>query len=74
MASSKRFLHDILDQLSPLESVTYRGMMGEYIGRIYISINALPQYTIKELKNIEQEKNGNDEYLSYEPYSKDKTI
>ena len=31
MASSKRFLHDILDQLSPLESVTYRGMMGEYI-------------------------------------------
>ena len=28
MASSKRFLHYILDQLSGLEVVTYRGMMG----------------------------------------------
>lgn len=31
MASSKRFLHYILDQLSGLEAVTYRRMMGEYI-------------------------------------------
>lgn len=31
MASSKRFLYYILDQLSGLEAVTYRGMMGEYI-------------------------------------------
>lgn len=28
------------------------GMLGEYIGRIYISINSLPQYTIKDVKNI----------------------
>lgn len=29
------------------------GMLGEYIGRIYISINSLPQYTIKDVKNID---------------------
>lgn len=29
------------------------GMLGEYIGRIYISINSLPQYTIKDVKNTE---------------------
>lgn len=29
------------------------GMLGEYIGRIYISINSLPQYTIKEVKNTD---------------------
>lgn len=34
------------------------GMMGEYIGRIYISINALPQYTIKQTENIDSEKEG----------------
>ena len=28
MASSKHFLYYILDQLSGLEAVTYRGMMG----------------------------------------------
>lgn len=28
MASSKRFLHYILDQLSGMETVTYRRMMG----------------------------------------------
>ncbi len=31
MASSKEFLTYILDQLSPLNGVTYRAMMGEYI-------------------------------------------
>lgn len=31
MASSKEYLDFILDQLSGLEEITYRGMMGEYI-------------------------------------------
>ena len=31
MASSKEYLHFILDQLSDLESVSYRSMMGEFI-------------------------------------------
>ena len=31
MASSKEYLNFILDQLSPLEGITYRSMMGEYI-------------------------------------------
>ena len=31
MASSREYLEFILEQLSGLESVTYRGMMGEYI-------------------------------------------
>ncbi len=33
------------------------GMLGEYIGRIYISINASPQYVIRDGINIESEKN-----------------
>lgn len=32
------------------------GMIGEYIGRIYISINDSPQFVIKELINFEEEK------------------
>lgn len=31
MASSKEYLNFILDQLSELEEITYRAMMGEYI-------------------------------------------
>ena len=31
MATSKEYLTFILDQLSGLEGVTYRGMMGEFI-------------------------------------------
>ncbi len=31
MASSKEYLEFILDQLSPLDDVSYRAMMGEYI-------------------------------------------
>ena len=31
MASSKEYLHFILEQLSDLEEITYRTMMGEYI-------------------------------------------
>ena len=32
----------------------FLGLLGEYIGRIYISINNAPQYAIRETKNIEQ--------------------
>ena len=31
MASSKEFLNYILEQLSELDDITYRAMMGEYI-------------------------------------------
>ena len=31
MASSKEYLHFILEQLSELEDISYRSMMGEYI-------------------------------------------
>lgn len=31
MASSKRYLDFVLDQLSPLDGVSYRPMMGEYL-------------------------------------------
>ena len=31
MASSKEYLHFILEQLSDLEEINYRAMMGEYI-------------------------------------------
>lgn len=34
------------------------GIIGEYIGRIYICINNSPQYVIKETKNIEEEDNN----------------
>ncbi len=32
------------------------GLMGEYLGRVYICINKSPQYVIKETANIEKEK------------------
>lgn len=32
------------------------GLIGEYIGRIYISLNKSPQYVIKELINIDNER------------------
>ncbi len=31
------------------------GMIGEYLGRIYISLNSSPQYVVRETLNIEQE-------------------
>ena len=31
MASSKEYLHFVLEQLSDLEDISYRSMMGEYI-------------------------------------------
>ena len=33
------------------------GMIGEYIGRIYISLNNSTQYVIRERLNFETEKN-----------------
>ena len=42
MASSKEYLHFILEQLSDLEEINYRAMMGEYI--LYYIIGAgLPE-------------------------------
>lgn len=41
------------------------GMIGEYIGRIYICINNSPQYVIRETVNIESQK----ELLSYQANS-----
>ena len=37
------------------------GMIGEYIGRIYISINNSPQYVIKETVNINKKEGEKDE-------------
>jgi len=34
------------------------GLIGEYIGRIYISLNNSPQYVIRERMNFDMEKNG----------------
>jgi undecaprenyl-phosphate 4-deoxy-4-formamido-L-arabinose transferase len=31
------------------------GMIGEYLGRIYISLNSSPQYVVRETLNTEQE-------------------
>ena len=31
------------------------GIIGEYVGRIYISLNASPQYVIKDTININNE-------------------
>lgn len=37
------------------------GLIGEYIGRIYISINNMPQFVIRETINIGQDENGSNE-------------
>ncbi len=34
------------------------GLIGEYVGRIYISINDSPQYVIRDLINFDEEDNG----------------
>ena len=36
-------------------TMLFLGLLGEYIGRIYISINNAPQFAIKETFNIEEE-------------------
>lgn len=35
------------------------GMLGEYIGRMYISLNAAPQYTVKETINLDENLSDN---------------
>jgi undecaprenyl-phosphate 4-deoxy-4-formamido-L-arabinose transferase len=34
------------------------GMIGEYVGRIYISINRSPQYVIRRTVGVEDKHNG----------------
>ena len=34
------------------------GIVGEYVGRIYISINRSPQYVIRRTVGVEDKKNG----------------
>ena len=44
------------------------GMIGEYIGRIYISLNNSPQYVVKKLINLVQEeraKNSSEWYCNW---------
>lgn len=31
----------------------FLGLLGEYVGRIYICINNAPQYAVREMKNVE---------------------
>lgn len=38
------------------------GILGEYIGRIYMCINRAPQYVIKNTLNIQEGKDGNEKY------------
>mgnify|MGYP004480226975 CR=1 FL=1 len=38
MASSKEYLQFILEQLSDLDGITYRKMMGEYIIKVKLSV------------------------------------
>lgn len=37
------------------------GMIGEYIGRIFISLNKSPQYVIAQTRNIEEQRNEKDQ-------------
>ena len=42
MASSNEYLQFILDQLSELDEITYRAMMGEYIiGNLLLLLSAI---------------------------------
>ena len=52
MASSKEYLEFILEQLSELDDITYRPMMGEYI--IYNHGKPTPS-TIKMMPNAQME-------------------
>ena len=44
------------------------GLLGEYIGRMYICINNAPQYAIRETQNIESL------IEEYQPSGKEKNI
>ena len=56
MASSKEYLDFILDQLSELDGITHRGMMGEYIlyvrGRVFGGIYD-DRFLVKPTKSAE---------------------
>ena len=53
MASSKEYLEYVLDQLSELDEITYKAMMGEYIiyyrGKIVGGIND-DRFLVKDIK------------------------
>ncbi len=57
MASSKEYLEFILEQLSPLEDITYKAMMGEYIlyfrGKIVGGIYD-DRFLVKNVKSAEE--------------------
>ena len=44
-------------------NMLFAGLLGEYIGRIYISINNAPQYVIKEQINTQLSKEKEDASL-----------
>lgn len=46
MASSREYLNYILEQLSGLEDITYRAMMGEYI--LYTAAKSLAVFTMTD--------------------------
>ncbi|MBQ6292391.1 MAG: TfoX/Sxy family protein [Lachnospiraceae bacterium] len=69
MASSKEYLEFILDQLSGLDGVTYRAMMGEYI--IYYRGKAVggiydDRFLVKPVKAAETMMPDADRELPYE--------
>ena len=83
MASSKEYLDFILDQLSGLDEISYRAMMGEYIiyyrgkiiGGIYhlIARRPLPQFTSStvdrsELRSLRVNREGMNCLRMYLPY------
>lgn len=63
MASSKEYLHFILEQLSDLDDISYRSMMGEYI--LYTKIYdtgrfsaVLPQVQVYLRDPLQRRENG----------------
>ena len=39
------------------------GLIGEYIGKIYICINNAPQYVVRSARNVRSEKAASDEKI-----------
>lgn len=47
------------------------GLIGEYIGRVYVCMNNSPQYVIKEIVNVEQgqeDSSGNHSFVPMRAY------
>jgi TfoX/Sxy family transcriptional regulator of competence genes len=69
MASSKEYLEYILEQLSELDDITYRAMMGEYIiyyrGKIIGGIYD-DRFLVKPVKSAREMMPDADEELPYE--------